>query len=442
MLNTFIFFNVNSVKLLTLIISLMMFLCSPLLAQSGWLSVYSCDTTALQSNFFIDVNTGYAVGAQVNFNGIHPIVLKTTNAGSSWFEQITPQRDSSDFFCRSVFFTDINTGFVAVCNNANINLGRILKTTNGGNTWTICPLPVDKHMTTVYFVNSSTGFASGLQYVYRTTNYGTSWQAQQLVSTYLFAIHFTDVNTGYVVGNSGSILKTTNGGINWDYLNSGTGLNLNGLSFADANTGIAVGGLSGNTQNIILRTTNAGNNWTAIPYTTSTCLLWSVRFINPNTGWITGWCGQVIKTMDGGLNWYNQGSYSDNYRTSFFLNSNTGYIVGQNSGRILKTTDGGGNFVGIDPVSNEIPNRFELYQNFPNPFNPSTNIRIDLSGSSFVNLTIYDIMGREAATLVNEQLASGTYEVNWDASNYPSGTYFYKLNADGFNETKKMILIK
>jgi hypothetical protein len=87
-----------------------------------------------------------------------------------------------------------------------------------------------------------------------------------------------------------------------------------------------------------------------------------------------------------------------------------------------------------------------LYQNYPNPFNPVTKIRLDIAPASCCNkstlLIIYDLLGQELVTLVNEPLVAGTYEVEWDASNFPSGVYFYTLSSDTYKETKKMVLIK
>ncbi len=99
-------------------------------------------------------------------------------------------------------------------------------------------------------------------------------------------------------------------------------------------------------------------------------------------------------------------------------------------------------FTGIQPVSNEIPNQYSLSQNYPNPFNPATNIKFQIPKAGFVNLIVYDALGREVSTLVNEQLNPGTYGIDWNASNYPSGVYYYKLIAGRFSETKKMILMK
>jgi glycosidase len=99
---------------------------------------------------------------------------------------------------------------------------------------------------------------------------------------------------------------------------------------------------------------------------------------------------------------------------------------------------------GITAVENEekVPDGFELLQNYPNPFNPSTKIKFQIPDLGVVTLKVYDVLGKEVATLVNEERPSGSYEVNFDASQLPSGIYFYKLSAGTFEQTKKMILLK
>ncbi len=97
---------------------------------------------------------------------------------------------------------------------------------------------------------------------------------------------------------------------------------------------------------------------------------------------------------------------------------------------------------GILPIDKEIPSQFSLSQNYPNPFNPKTKIRFALPKSSFANLVVYDALGSEVATLVNEHLNPGTYEVDWDGSGFASGIYYYKLTAGDYTETKKMVLMK
>lgn len=98
--------------------------------------------------------------------------------------------------------------------------------------------------------------------------------------------------------------------------------------------------------------------------------------------------------------------------------------------------------IGVQNISSEVPKSFSLEQNYPNPFNPVTNIEFSLSKGSHTKIIIYDITGRKVAEPVNQNLRAGTYKVDFDASHLSSGTYFYRLETEGFTEVKKMILIK
>jgi hypothetical protein len=105
-----------------------------------------------------------------------------------------------------------------------------------------------------------------------------------------------------------------------------------------------------------------------------------------------------------------------------------------------------GDLVGIGNY-NEIPKQFKLEQNYPNPFNPITNFKFQIPNAGFVKLVIYDVTGREVESLINQQLNPGTYEIQWNALNYPSGVYFYHLIVSGgnlkvFTDAKRMVLAK
>ena len=110
-------------------------------------------------------------------------------------------------------------------------------------------------------------------------------------------------------------------------------------------------------------------------------------------------------------------------------------------GTILRTTNGGATFVEEEEID-EIPTKFLLSQNYPNPFNPSTSIQYAVSSRQFVTLKVYDILGNEIETLVNEEKSTGTYEITGYAENLPSGVYFYKMTGGNYSETKKMLLLK
>jgi len=171
--------------------------------------------------------------------------------------------------------------------------------------------------------------------------------------------------------------------------------------------------------------TGQGNNATMIKYSSSGVQQWVVSFDSTN---------------------------GNGYYTAIALDaSNNIYAVASqqvNSSLYSTLTFKYSQLSGVRNISSEIPKAYNLNQNYPNPFNPSTFIRFQVPGSGFVKLTVYDILGRELTTLVNEHLHAGTYQVDFDGSKYASGIYFYKLevnensNYSGFIETKKMILTK
>ena len=156
----------------------------------------------------------------------------------------------------------------------------------------------------------------------------------------LKSVFFTDVNTGYAVGDGGTILKTTDGGINWAVQTSSTTSSLTKVYFPNTNTGYVVGA-----NEIILKTINGGINWTKQTSTISSpYYLRSVYFTDADTGYVVGDNGKILKTVDGGENWTNQTSGATTAIWSvFFTNSNTGYSVGSLA-TIFKTTDGGANW--------------------------------------------------------------------------------------------------
>ena len=414
-------------------------------AQSGWFPLNTGTSENLFSTYFTDVNTGYTVG----WNGA---AFKTTNAGINWAALNVSTTDWLYF----VVFTDANTGFIT-SGGESLFSGNIYKTTNGGNNWDSLTLPLYRNYYNLFFLNSNTGYAGGAGgVILKTTDGGSTWETQISGGGlyHILSICFTDVNTGYAAetygnGVTGHILKTTNGGTNWaviyDY--SGDG-GFCSIDFIDANTGIAVGGNGINPSagtGIIFRTTDGGNDWTIINYPST--LLWTVRFITPSIGYTIGASynptkGEIFKTTNGGLNWYSQNSNTSTFLTScYFTNQSTGYVSGYN-GTMVKTTNGGGNFVSIEPVNNEIPSQFHLSQNYPNPFNPITNLEFEISDLGFVSLKVFDVLGNEVSTLVNSEIKPGTYNYKFDASGLPSGVYYYRLSTINHSETKSMILLK
>lgn len=328
-------------------------------------------------------------------------------------------------------FIDANTGYVVGQHST------ICRTTNGGLAWIDLSPYWQVDLEDVFFVNANTGFTVSSIYVYKTTNAGVSWSSQQSLSYDLSRIYFPSVNTGYIACGSGAILKTTDCGTSWNIIaTTGGG---GDVFFYNDNTGWVTGGK-------IIKTTNGGENWII---QCNNCGGNSINFVNANIGHAVGGSGRILYTSNGGTNWYQQTCYTSAWLTGvYFVDQYRGWIVGY-YGVILHTTNGG--ITAVQKISNNLPGSFSLSQNYPNPFNPGTKIKFELrpplnpllgKEGTLVSLKIYDILGREIATLINEQLKPGSYEVEWDGSNYASGVYFYKLLTESFSETKKMVLVK
>jgi flagellar hook assembly protein FlgD len=196
-----------------------------------------------------------------------------------------------------------------------------------------------------------------------------------------------------------------------------------------------------------IKTTNAGVNWFEQTIGTTNIIFNSISFTNVDNGTIVGDGGIILNTTDGGNTWIQQNSITTyDFNKVCFTNPENGFVIGEN-GTIISTSQ-----PGVVPVEqgNEVeltPKDFSLSQNYPNPFNPSTKIKFEIPGQArndnvVVTLIVYDILGREVATLVNEEKPAGEYEVEFDGNRLPSGIYFYQLKAGQFSETRKMILLR
>ncbi|RPI19600.1 MAG: T9SS C-terminal target domain-containing protein [Ignavibacteriae bacterium] len=424
----------------------------------------------LNETSFINTNTGIAVG----YGGV---IAKTINGGINW----TKKNNGINSIIWEVQFSDYNTGFAVGL------YGYLFKTTNGGINWLTYQFPILDYGG-IGKVNSDIWYFPSWDdgKIFKTTNTGLSFDTTYSNAYGITRLKFFNENTGYGVCKYGNFIKTTNGGMNWILVSNTNGAQNWSLDFINENTGFAGGSL-------FRKTTNAGINWNAVSGMDSMYSA-DIQFINEYTGFIGGgyyigysyhgsvwkttnggnsWqkfdicnysiddisfvnesvgfakCGSVIfKTTNGGINWFQlRRTCSYNSLNSlYFVDSLVGYAVGD-YGTIIKTTNGGGTPIGIDPISNKVPGKFILYQNYPNPFNPITHIKIEIPSNSnhemeIVKLVVYDILGREVITLVNEELHPGTYNIEWNASNFSSGVYFYSLKAGDFIETRRMVLIK
>ncbi len=408
--------------------------------SSQWVEQNSTTSFYLTSLYFFNENTGL-IGTASPLPIINGItggeIIRTTNGGTNWQRVLL----DSNLRVRSFYFFDQNTGFAI--GGSYISTGKLIKTTNGGLNWfTVIDVnipPQYSHFYNMYFADTFTGYLSNFNGVYKTINGGTNWERVLNVNENVAEIlsfkklHFFDINTGIFLSDSGKIYKTNDAGNNWqiNYVNYLTAFR--DIAFIDNATGFAVG-----LQGKIYKTTNQGNSWQEISLGTSESF-YSLSFTNTMTGYLTKDKG-VLKTSDGGLSWQSVlQQNNDTLYASSFINSDIGYVSGT-KGRIFKTTTGG--VLGINIIGGEVPKEFSLNLNYPNPFNPTTNIKFAIPKAAFVRLAVYDMLGREVESLVNQQLTPGTYEVNWNAAKFSSGIYLYKLVTNDFQMVKKMSLIK
>jgi photosystem II stability/assembly factor-like uncharacterized protein len=400
--------------------------------QSQWITINLSTISSLNCVFFVNDQTGFISSG---------VLRKTTNGGFNW--NILDPFSSQQIY--SVYFFNASTGLIS-------GYGKIAKTTNGGMNWSLIMNGLPDGLYTLSLYNNSRGICCGsMGAVYYTTNGGDNWSVggPNMYSLSINSSFMLNGSTGYCGGVNDppypNFGKTTNGGANWEYsliMAYNYRTYINGIYFFDDQNGIVVSGLYPSVLGGISRTTNGGVNWTHQVFPN---VLKSVDFPSANIGYCVGDGGTIMKSTNGGVNWNSQISGTASLLKSiFFVDTLLGFAVGGN-GVLLKTTNGG--ITGFSGKSNEIPSAFSLSQNYPNPFNPVTKIKYDIpskvkSERSNVELIVFDVLGREIATLVNEKLSPGTYEAQWDASNYPSGVYFYKLTTQDFSETKKMVLIK
>ncbi len=419
-----------------LLISILLIISVSIQSQT-WEKQTSGTTENLRHIYFINSNTGWAVGEGGS-------ILKTTNGGTNW----TTQQVIKFAYFIGCYFIDANVGWAS-------GDGGLYKTTDGGATWNIQNGPGG--LTKVFFIDGNNGWTVGgtdgstpyVGDIFKTTDGGTTWTHQTNNTTWarFYGVQFVDANTGWAYAEvNNSVVKTTNGGADWQVqLSYGNSFDIQSMYFVDQNIGW-IGGNNGSTGSL-LKTTDGGIHWTNktpnLQYGPG-----YIKFFDAQNGIAVGQGRSgslaMLNTTDGGENWsiqlttFPQGVTGNGLNGGFFIDKKTGWAVG-NNGLILKynsTTD-------INEKNlNIIPNNFTLDQNFPNPFNPTTTINYAVPKASKVTIKVYDVLGNEVASLVNEEKNAGSYSINFSAAKLSSGTYFYRMTAGSFAETKKLILLK
>jgi hypothetical protein len=444
----------------------------------------------------LDANTAVVATGPSSGNGS---IFRTTNGGTTWTSVYT----ASGAWFNFVDNFDANTLWAQ--SDPTDGSFHIVKSTNGGATWALTSNRPAAPASTVYGANSSfyrigntcwfgTGGASGstlANRVYKSTNgadgpwtFGTA--QQQFTGSLAFSTESGNGLVGYWQA-SNTVSRTTNGGTTWTAQATTMGL-VSGLEYIH-NTPIAyAAGANG-----LFTSLDNGATWTTDLVPTGTANLLSVRFNESGTVGFAGGAGGVLlknivppvvpveftafnATVGSGkvnLSWStatesnNQGfevqrkvndiedaqfitvafkqgagttTLSQNY---FFTDDLTGIEANSVSYR-LKQIDFDGRYAYSEEIliDNVAPDKFELAQNYPNPFNPVTTINYQLPVSGHVTLKVFDALGKEVSTLVNETKTGGRYSIEFDGSQLSSGVYFYELRSGNFVSVKKLLLMK
>ncbi|MGA2668706.1 MAG: T9SS type A sorting domain-containing protein [Ignavibacteria bacterium] len=375
------------------------------------------------SVYFGSLNFGICTGAWYDL--LHGFItyhyaFRSTNSGLSWYciNHTEPNDTCAVASCynfggcslfRKVYLIDGSEGFLF---GGDFNPLNIYRTLDTARHWV--QMSVGTSVNNFSFLNNNTGYGAGTGTIIYTTDFGTSWTNQYVGDTaQVNDIKMINSMTGWAVGNYGLILRTTTGGIITIPPPPVLTVPINGASGVSLTPILQWMQIFDNVVTYSYRVFIASDSLfnqirDSVTVTTNSYQVPPGRLQNSTTYY---WKTMAISSI------YGQGPWSSVYHFTTLM-------------------------TGINILSTKIPNSFSLSQNYPNPFNPKTIINFQLPIINNVKLIIYNVLGHEVAVLLNQQLQPGTYEVEWDATNFPSGMYFYKLTTDSFNESKRMMLIK
>ena len=416
-------------KLIAILPLIFLFVCN---AEAQWSAVRFDSTNTFHKVFAVSPNTAFVTGTQPVSNEY--FILRTNDGGDNW-DWITINTPTDTFELSSLYFVDASNGFTGGSKN---NMQALLKTSDNGNTWAdITPNPSSANfISSVYFVNTQTGFASDGYNLYKTINGGTSWVTETPAFT-IQDIHFDDMNNGIATGNDGSItavvMNTTDGGQTWNTLLTAHDPNLFVSSFTKIDVvSPSVFFTSMDYAKNLYRTVDAGLTWDTIPVD-SVDYIGDFDFISADLGHILGVVMSVNEyklmiTSDGGQNSTMEYTTGWNfYGGGVVLNSisfpgETGFAAATN-GLIKKYTSS----TGIDKVnSNE-----EIFI-YPNP----ASEKITIYTENFSSLEIYDALGKLMFSMLPDNL---TPELTVDMNRWNAGIYFVKCAADNSVVTGRFV---
>jgi subtilisin family serine protease/photosystem II stability/assembly factor-like uncharacterized protein len=413
--------------------------------EGSWERQWSPTMTPLTSVHAVNSRVAWAAGFTYGTDSSGE-VLRTTDGGDNW----VIVKNGFGQWSRWVFALDSLTAWL------NVEGGKIYKTVDGGASWTQqkYPEPQAYYFCGFWFFDEANGYAlgnpqsSGRKLIMlRTTDGGATWthfsNEPIAPSEYYMenlAVWCTDTQHIWFGSADSRVWRTTNGGETWLFTTIGTS-GVSGLAMRDDSVGVLCAG-GGFEPEIFARTTNGGATWQPQPSPIAGGGLAAAMLPGSREAWIAG-SHAVAYSPDEGTTWTLQptDAFSIYVNAISFCDPENGWAV-TDQGEILRyqvrnVVSG----VRLQPDKN-LPFRAILDQNYPNPFNPRTKIRFQVPGVSLVKLTVYDVLGREVVTLVNERRVAGAYEESFDGSRLASGVYFYRIQAGDFVSTKKFVLLK
>ena len=389
-------------------------------SQAQWTSL------GLSNNLI--VNT-FLVDDQNIFAGTSNGVYVSNNNGLNWME-----RNSGLWVGSGVWSMATNGSNIFA---ALLNGGLFLSSNNGLN-WNPASngLADGGSSTTALAVSGSNVYAGGVGIgVFLSTDNGANWTAINNgfpTNTYVTSIAIIDTKIFVGTRMMAGTYVSTNNGASWNSVSSAP-LWINSFAIKES-TIIAGSGLWG-----IAISTDYGTTWSNISIGLNNTNVHSV--VISSDIFFAGTEGGVFISQNKGASWKEVNSGLSNISV-LSLASNGSYLFAGTNGSGVWRRPISEMITDIKGEQDNLPTEFKLEQNYPNPFNPTTAIRYQLSAFSKVTLKVHDLLGREVATLVDEEKSPGNYEVKFDGTNLASGVYFCQLQAGGFVDTKKIMLLK
>lgn len=310
---------------------------------------------------------------------------------------------------------------------------------DNGNTWTFSGGSISvPYIYALAFVGNNLIAGTGGGGFFRSSNNGSSWTNAGGTTHIVNSIYVTP-NYSFI-GQGPYAYKSTDNGNTWTTLIGSSSTTVKGFAETPKGSGgtnIFVGALDG-----VYLSTDNGSTWkktnSGLSYTNVNAIVATGQNL-----FVATEGGGVFRSADNGNTWtaINTGLPANTNGRSLILSNNILYL-GTSDGVVWKRNLSDFGITTVESLKEEIPSAFELSQNYPNPFNPTTKIQFSIPASQRVSLKIFDITGREVASLVDEFLSAGNYSYDFDGSKLSSGIYFYRLISGNFSEIKKMALIK